>query len=116
VTIGTFESNQIKWEVERFIRQRAERIGKLAADVLVDGEANHQAIEAFKYAFLVLRAPHRFMERFRGCGLEIDSEAVELFITDNEGTLFYGANSYLLTEEERLISSHNLHVSLLGGC
>jgi hypothetical protein len=63
----------------------------------------------------VLRAPKLFIARFRGSNLEIDPAEVELFITENEGTLFHGANSYLLAEEERIISSHNLQVNLLEG-
>lgn len=110
MTIGCSD-NPGKWEIDAFIKRRAEKIGKVAADMLVDGESSPPAIEAFKFAHLVLRGPRQFLARFKGSSLEIDSGEVELFISENE--LFYSSQPYLLTEEERLISTHNLNVSLL---
>lgn len=111
MTIGVSDIPN-KWDVDTFVKRRAEKIGKIAADMLVDGETSLPAIEAFKFAHLILRGPREFLARFKGSSLEIDSGEVELFICENE--VFHGSHSYLLTEEERLISTHNLNVSLLG--
>lgn len=101
----------VKWDIDVFIKRRAENIGKIAADILVDGESSTPAVEAFKFAYLVLRGPRLFLARFKGSSLEIDSGEVELFICEN--ALFHRSHSYLIAEEERLISTHNLNVSLL---
>lgn len=96
-------------ETRIMIRKRAETIGRLAAHQL-EFDDDSQAVEAFKFSYLALRAPRAFLSQFQGADLHISSRQVETFLWRNQERLFGVGQCCLLPEEIEIINFHNIQV------
>jgi hypothetical protein len=100
-------------ETKRLIRERAERIGRLATDLLLHSDTGRDVVEALKWSWLILRRPRSFLERFRGAELRIDADELETFIWRHQEQLFGAGRYRLLPEELQILDLHKEEVERL---
>lgn len=96
------------------IQRRAQQIGKIAQNILLyEDETDESAANAFKFSYLLLRRPKKFLENFRDGDLRIDPQLLRDFIWQFQDDI--DSPNGLLQEEHEILRHHNEEASAFMG-
>jgi hypothetical protein len=93
-------------QTKLLIRQRAEKIGRVATYILNHFDGDEEVATALKFSWLFLRGPRSLRQHWGDDDLEIDATKVENFLWKYQERLFPG-RFHLFSEERDLLSLHN---------
>lgn len=90
------------------IQRRAQQIGKLAQNILLhEDDTDECAANAFKWAYLILRRPRKFLENFKegDCDLRVDPHLLRDFVWQFQDEI--DPPNGLLPAERDILEEHN---------
>lgn len=88
------------------IQRRAQQIGKISQNqLLYENEENECTTNAFKWAYLILYRPKRYLQNFKEGDLRIDPQLLEEFIWQFQDEI--DPPNGLTLEERALLDEHN---------
>lgn len=93
------------------IKRRGLEMLHITQRILLEDESSFEIGEAYKFAFLLLRRPRKYLETFEVGELEIDVKAVAEVYWHYGGELSYSPG--ILYEERLIIAQHNEAVAKL---
>ncbi len=91
---------------KRLIRDRAERIGRVATCILNNYSGDEEVAAAMKYSWLMLRGPKSLLQRWGEDDLEINADDVRGFLWQRQEDLGF-STCELLPEEVEILTWHN---------
>ncbi len=98
-------------QLKELIENRAQALGHVTQEILLNDEANEIAGVGFRWAYLILRRPRKYLEAFRHGELRIDPD-----LLDDAFNFFSGhvpGAAGLMAAEHAILEDHNQECSNL---
>lgn len=97
--------------IRRLIERRAAQLARICEQILLSesDSADEVAVNGFKWVFLILRKPKRYLEEFKHGSLLIDAQALQRAFWYNQDQM-EGCEG-MMAEEEMILSELNEEAS-----